>query len=202
MRELITIKNTRGYLDENGTAYLSLEDVARGLGFTEVAGSGKLTIRWRTIRRYLGETGIATSCDGENEPAGRDGLPEFIPENIFYKLCFKASNPTARAFQDVVTDEVLPSIRKHGAYMTEAVIDKIVEDPDFGIHLLTQLKNERAKNTALTAKNEDLSVQLNESEKFWTIMKFNQHFNMGWDMKTCKTTARRRPLTPVSTGMR
>lgn len=41
----------------------------------------------------------------------------YIPENIFYKLCFKAKNETARKFQDFVTDKVLPSIRKTGGYI-------------------------------------------------------------------------------------
>lgn len=50
-----------------------------------------------------------------------------------------------RRFQRWVTHEVLPSIRKHGIYATETTIDQILADPDFGIRLLTDLKNERAK---------------------------------------------------------
>lgn len=52
-----------------------------------------------------------------------------------------------RRFQRWVTHEVLPSIRKHGAYATEATIDRILANPDFGIKLLTDLKEERAKRT-------------------------------------------------------
>ena len=70
MNELITLSGVSGYMDENGTAHLRLEDVARGLGFTETAASGNITIRWRTIRNYLSDFGIAGSCDGET----------FIPE--------------------------------------------------------------------------------------------------------------------------
>lgn len=44
-------------------------------------------------------------------------LSEYIPENIFYKLCFKAKNEIARKFQDIVTDKVLPAIRKTGGYI-------------------------------------------------------------------------------------
>lgn len=51
----------------------------------------------------------------------------------------------AKRFQRWVTHEVLPSIRKHGIYATETTIDQILADPDFGIKLLTDLKNERAK---------------------------------------------------------
>ncbi|WP_332069755.1 BRO family protein [Leptotrichia wadei] len=88
---------------------LNLEDVARGLGFVENSKSGNITVRWRTVRDYLKEFKvIAESCDGK----GSEKLPEFIPENIFYKLCMKANNQLARDFQDKVADEILPAIRK------------------------------------------------------------------------------------------
>jgi phage antirepressor YoqD-like protein len=61
-----------------------------------------------------------------------------------------------KAFRRWVTHEVLPSIHKHGAYMTEATIDRVISDPDFGIKLLQTLKDERAKNAVLT---ETISVQ-------------------------------------------
>lgn len=94
--------------EHDGTAYLKLEDVARGLGFTEVAASGNECIRWRTVRKYLEDLGIATCCDGH--------LPEYIPENIFYRLAMKAKNETAEQFQALVADKIIPSIRKTGSY--------------------------------------------------------------------------------------
>lgn len=105
---IIVIKNVKGYLNNKGIAYLNLEDVARGLGFVEIKNKIEY-VRWRTIRQYLDEFNFATSCENQT--------PEYIPENIFYKLCFKAKNEIARKFQDFVTDEVLPSIRKHGGYI-------------------------------------------------------------------------------------
>ena len=180
MQNLVTISGVTGYTDKNGTAHLKLEDVARGLGFMKREIKGESTyerINKQAIKAWFIEFGIQ---DSEND------LPEFVPENIFYKLCFKANNETARRFQDMVTDEILPSIRKHGVYATDVTIDRILEDPDFGIRLLVQLKEERDKSAALAVENENLSVRLNESEKFWTIMKFNQHFNLRWDMKTCQ----------------
>ena len=114
----------------------------------------------------------------------------FISEGDLYRLIVRSNLPNAIRFEQWVFDEVLPSIRKHGAYMTEATIDKMLANPDFGIRLLTQLKDEQAKNVALTAQNEDLAIRLNDSEKFWTIMKFNQHFNLRWDMKTCQRCGR------------
>lgn len=118
--------------------------------------------------------------------SGGEQLINLITEGDLFRLIVHSKLPAAERFEHWVFDEVLPSVRKHGAYMTEATIDRVLADPDFGIRLLTKLKDEQNKNALLTAQNEDLSVRLNESEKFWTIMKFNQHFHMGWDMKTCQ----------------
>ncbi len=131
--------------EKDGMAYLKLENVARGLGFTETAASGNECIRWRTVRKYLNDLGIAGSSDGN--------LPEFIPENIFYRLAMKAKNETAEKFQAKVADEIIPSIRRHGIYATDNVIDDILNNPDFGIELLTKLKEERNARVAAERKN-------------------------------------------------
>lgn len=94
--------------EQDGTAYLKLEDVARGLGFTEVAASGNTCIKWTRVRKYLDDLGVDTCVDGH--------LPDFIPENIFYRLAMKAKNETAEKFQALVADEIIPSIRKTGSY--------------------------------------------------------------------------------------
>lgn len=107
MSEVMNISGVDCY-EKGGTAYLRLETVARGLGFTETAASGNECVRWRTVRKYLDDLGIAGSCDGK--------LPEFIPENIFYRLAMKAKNETAERFQAKVADEIIPSIRKTGMY--------------------------------------------------------------------------------------
>ena len=96
--------------EKGGVAYLELDAIARGLGFTETAASGNEFVRWRTVRKYLSELGVATSCDGKE-------LPDFIPENIFYRLAMKAKNETAERFQAKVADEIIPSIRRTGGYI-------------------------------------------------------------------------------------
>jgi prophage antirepressor-like protein len=108
--EIMNIKGIDCY-EENGVAYLKLETVARGLGFVEIAASGNECVRWRTVRKYLNELGIATSCD--------EKLPEYIPENIFYRLAMKAKNETAEKFQALIADEVIPQIRKTGGYQSK-----------------------------------------------------------------------------------
>lgn len=115
MNDLATISGVRGYIDKNGVAQLNLEDVARGLGFTEIAGSGNEVVRWARVKGYLNDLKfIATSGDGEYT-----GI--FIPENIFYRLAMKAKNETAEAFQSKVADEILPAIRKTGTYSLPAM---------------------------------------------------------------------------------
>lgn len=94
--------------EQDGTAYLRLEDVARGLGFTEVAASGNECVKWTRVRKYLDDLGVDTCVDGR--------LPDYIPENIFYRLAMKAKNETAEKFQALVADEIIPSIRKTGSY--------------------------------------------------------------------------------------
>ena len=99
--------------EKDGTAYLKLETVARGLGFTFIAKSGNEVVRWNTVYGYLKDLGVATSCNGASY---QDDCPDFIPENIFYRLAMKAKNEVAEKFQAKVADEIIPSIRKTGGY--------------------------------------------------------------------------------------
>lgn len=79
---------------------------------------------------------------------------KFLTESGVYKLIFKSRKEEAERFQDWVTDEVLPTIRKHGAYLTEDTLAKAIENPDFTIGLLTNLKAEREKRKLLEAQIE------------------------------------------------
>lgn len=109
MDEIMNICGVDCY-EKNGTAYLKLETVARGLGFTQTQnknGTEYTSIRWETVFRYLAEIGFPNKL----------GKDDFIPENIFYRLAMKAKNTVAEAFQAKIADEVIPSIRKHGGYI-------------------------------------------------------------------------------------
>lgn len=145
--KIMIIKNVRGYQDEKGVAQLNLEDVARGLGFTTVATSGNEVVRWNRVRQYLNEFNFDTSAE-----------IKYIPENIFYKLCFKAKNETARKFQDLVTDEILPSIRKNGMYAT----DELLNNPDLAIKVFEQLKQEREEKRKLQLENDKQNQLIGE----------------------------------------
>ena len=80
----------------------------------------------------------------------------FLKEPGLYKLIFKSHKPEAERFQDWVTDEVLPSIRKHGAYMTDDILERTLSDPDFLINLLTNLKEEKEKRKLAEQRTEKL----------------------------------------------
>ena len=69
-----------------------------------------------------------------------------------YSLVLSSKLPKAKVFKRWVTAEVLPSIRKHGAYMTADTIEKVLSDPDTIIKLATDLKEEQQKRKALEAK--------------------------------------------------
>ena len=144
--EVLTIEGIECY-EKDGVCYLELEAVARGLGFTQTQTKNWIeytSIRWERVQQYLSEFGFPHKW----------GKDDFIPENIFYRLAMKAKNEVGERFQCIVADKVLPSIRKHGAYMTPATIEKILDDPDTIIHLATALKEERQKRKALEAENE------------------------------------------------
>lgn len=77
-----------------------------------------------------------------------------INESGLYSLVLSSKLPNAKKFKRWVTAEVLPSIRKHGAYMTNDVLEKALTSPDFLIQLATKLKDEQEKNKKLAAENE------------------------------------------------
>lgn len=77
-----------------------------------------------------------------------------INESGLYSLILSSKLPKAKEFKHWVTSEILPTIRKHGAYMTADTIDKVLQDPDFGIRLLSELKSEREERHRLEAEAE------------------------------------------------
>lgn len=112
-----------------------VEQVARSLGFTTKV-NGTEYIRWKRVNEYL----------PVNLPQVAKG--DFIPEPLVYKLAFKAQNDVAEKFQDWLAIEVIPSIRKHGAYMTPETIEQALLNPDTIIKLATNLKEEQNKRIA------------------------------------------------------
>ena len=111
---------------ENGEALFDVETVARSLGFVQTK-SGKEYVRWETVNKYLRK--YLSQEVGKND---------YISEPMVYKLAFKANNALAEHFQDWLATEVLPTIRKHGAYLTDQKAYDITHNPNSLADLLLQ----------------------------------------------------------------
>lgn len=86
-------------------------------------------------------------------PGGEQEM-SVINESGLYTLIMRSNKPEAKRFRKWVTSEVLPTIRKHGVYMTPQKIEEALTNPDFIIRLAQELKTEREKRTALEAQTE------------------------------------------------
>lgn len=131
-------------LDNDGAILFCGSDVAKALGYA------------------IPRKAITDHCKGVLKrnilTAGGEQEMAFIPESDLYRLVFSSKLPTAEKFTDWVTAEVLPTIRKHGAYMTPETLQAAILNPDTMIQLCQQLKAEQDKNAALTAANSQLTV--------------------------------------------
>ena len=169
LQNVVNVENIRGYVDQtSGVVYLNLEDVCRGLGFTERAASGNETIRWRRVQNYLlaiENQGIATSGDG-NVLQGI--YPEYIPENVFYMLAMKANSTPAIAFQQKIANEILPMIRRTGIYMTDEAYNAFVSNPRNIANIMMLYADARDQIREMQPK----------VEQYDTFMNSNCGFNM------------------------
>lgn len=125
-------------IEENGKPLFCGSDVAKALGYTNP--NKAINDHCRAITKR------STPISGKIQEVN------FIPEGDVYRLITHSKLPSAERFEKWVFDEVLPSIRKHGAYVTEATMDNIINDPDFGIRLLQELKTEREQRTKFEQK--------------------------------------------------
>lgn len=124
----------------DGEPLFCLADVAKSLGYLNPAKA--------VIDHCKGVTVLETPTQSGVQPI------KYGKEGEVYRLTMKSKLPNAEKFQDWVCEEVLPSIRKHGAYMTPETIEKTLTSPDFIIQLATQLKNEQEKRKQAEAKIE------------------------------------------------
>ena len=99
------------------------------------------------------------------EYAGQDRNMTVINESGLYSLILGSKLPQAKEFKHWVTSEVLPAIRKHGAYMTSAKIEEVLTDPDTIIQLATQLKQEREGRLIAEQKVNELTPKATYYDK-------------------------------------
>ena len=131
----------------NGEPWFVGKDIAQALGYSKERDA---------IAKHVDEDDATKH--GITDSLGRVQQTTIINESGLYALIIGSRLPSAKQFKRWITSEVIPSIRKHGAYMTPATIDNIINDPDFGIRLLNELKEERQKRLALEAKNEEQNI--------------------------------------------
>ena len=84
---------------------------------------------------------------------GRQGEANVVNEFGLYNLVLASRKPEAKQFKRWITHDVIPTIRRHGAYMTDGIIERTLQDPDYLIQLATTLKEERAKRQLAEAEN-------------------------------------------------
>lgn len=127
-------------IEENGTVLFCGSDIAKALGYASPANA------------------ITAHCKGVTvlmtPSAGGMQNTKFIPEGDVYRLIAHSKLPAAEQFESWVFDEVLPTIRRNGAYMTDDTLEQALTSPDFLIQLATKLKEEKAKRIELEAQVE------------------------------------------------
>ena len=84
-------------------------------------------------------------------PGGRQRM-SIISESGLYSLILGSRKPEAKAFKRWITHEVIPSIRKHGAYMTDSLLDALEAHPEAVPEYLNRLRSENARNRELTRR--------------------------------------------------
>ena len=170
----IEIEGVHGYTDSEGTVHIKLADVARGLGFTQTETKNGVeynSIRWARVRENLRQINfrplVVENISAPLEVAqsrheiilalSDEQIKDcFIPEYTFYRLAMKANNEVANAFQNKIAVEILPAIRKHGAYMTAEALSKAKVDPNYVAELIAKLEAEQERNGNLEGELAEL----------------------------------------------
>lgn len=129
-------------IEKNGEPWFVGKDVAAALGYEKPTDA---------VRKHVDveDRGISKM----ETPSGAQETT-IINESGLYSLVLSSKLPTAKKFKRWVTNEVIPSIRKHGAYMTPETLEKVLLSPDTLMQLAQNLKDEQEKRKALEAQIE------------------------------------------------
>lgn len=149
MNELQIFNNTKfgtvRVIEADGKILFCGSDVAKALGYARANDALKRHCR-ATVKR-------STPISGKMQEIN------FITEGDMYRLITHSKLPEAEQFERWVFDEVLPTIHKHGAYLTPETLENAILNPDTMIKLCTALKDEQDKRKALEAANSALVVE-------------------------------------------
>ncbi len=130
-------------IEKDGEPWFVGKDVAAALGYADYFGA---------LKKHVEEED-KQNCQNDSFESPR-GMT-IINESGLYSLVLSGKLPTAKKFKRWVTSEVIPSIRKHGAYMTPETLEAAILNPDTMIRLCTALKDEQDKRKALEVKMEE-----------------------------------------------
>ncbi len=152
--------------EQNGKVLFCGTDMAKALGYQRTAMPSQPTAKGSALNRPLQTGGIQRM--------------KFIPEGDLYRLIVHSKLPSAERFERWVFDEVLPSIRKHGAYLTKEKLWEVATSPEALMKLCSDLLTEREKNASLREENAmlegkaafyDLFIDLKHSTNLRTTAK-------------------------------
>ena len=119
MANEVQIFNGLKIKEENGQVRFDAESAAIGMGIKQEK-NGVIYVQWKRVNNYLNNVSAHVRKD-DNSPLVGKG--DYITEPQFYKLAIKANNETAERFQNWVTEEILPSIRKTGGYQAQSMTE-------------------------------------------------------------------------------
>lgn len=129
-------------IEKDGEPWFFGKDVAAVLGYAKPENA---------IARHVDDEDKSTT---PFQGTAYETRATIINESGLYSLILSSKLPNAKKFKRWVTNEVLPSIRKHGAYMTDQTLEQALTSPDFLIQLATQLKEEKEQRKQLEVKVE------------------------------------------------
>jgi len=137
-------------LEINGEAWFVGKDVAEILGYSNTNKAVQVHVdeEDKKILDFKGFSHFGNILWNDNDFSNKT----IINESGLYSLILFSKMPDAKRFKHWITSEVLPAIRKHGAFMTPNTVEQILTNPDFIIKLATELKNEQVKNAELEAQ--------------------------------------------------
>lgn len=127
-------------VEKDGEPWFVAKDVAAVLGYKNTKDA---------VARHVDPEDSVLNGVVIPDPIGREQVYRIINESGLYSLILSCKLPNAKKFKRWVTNEVLPTIRKHGAYMTDQTLERALTSPDFLIELATQLKAEQAQRKQL-----------------------------------------------------
>lgn len=164
MNELTVIQNdqfgeVRIIQDENNDPWFCGKDVLAALDYSETSNPAKVFQMvpeiWKGVKRFHTRSENGTEQERELLCISEQGLYFFLG---------RSDKPKSTPYQMFIAGEVMPSIRKHGMYATQEVVERLLANPDFAISLFQELKTQQDKNAALMTANAIQAQQLAEAQ--------------------------------------